>query len=194
MQDLMNAARDGDVATIKRLHAEGVDVTERGEHGFTAIMSAAGNGNTATVKFLQAAGASMTARDDREFSALYFAALFGKLALVQYILKESGESISYVTDTGDTVWDLLALQGADPVTLASLLKVMVMLRDAEITTRGRYFRAQLSSYLEQQRSSVVEHCPLPSVLLPIVADYAPTTPEDMWTDGLRIEATDPSNR
>jgi ankyrin repeat protein len=40
MNDLMVAARDGDLATIKRLHAEGVDVTESDTAGFTAIMVA----------------------------------------------------------------------------------------------------------------------------------------------------------
>jgi hypothetical protein len=29
------------------------------------------------------------------------------------------------------------------------------------------------------------------VLLPIVAEYAATTSEDMWADGLRVKATDP---
>ena len=58
----------------------------------------------------------------------------------------------------------------------------------EITTRGCQSRAQLPSYLEQQRAAVVDDCPLPAVLLPLVAAYAATTPEDMWSYGLRIEA------
>jgi hypothetical protein len=89
----------------------------------------------------------------------------------------------------------------DTAELSSLLKVMVMLEDApayfigklsqqntEICTEGRQFRAQLPSYLEQQRAVVVVHCPLPAVLQSLVAAYATTTPEDMWTDGLRVQA------
>jgi hypothetical protein len=58
--------------------------------------------------------------------------------------------------------------------------------NAELPTQGCSFRAQLPSYLEQQRASVIEHCHLPFVLLRIVAEYAATTPEDMWRDGLRV--------
>jgi hypothetical protein len=118
---------------------------------------------------------------------------------VEYFLREAGASISDATSRGRTVWILLDLQDDDTIALASLLKIMVMLDDAplafvaklspanaELTTRGRYFRAQLPSYLEQQRASVFKHCPLPPVLQSIVADYAVTTPEDMWADGLRV--------
>jgi hypothetical protein len=129
-----------------------------------------------------------------------------KLSIVQYFLQEAGASINDATHGSDTVWDLLELQDADPAALAPLLKIMVMLGDAppsfvanlspayaKLTTKGRQYRAQLPSFLEQQRASVFEHCCLPPVLLPIVAEYAVTTPEDMWTDGLRVEPTDPGD-
>jgi hypothetical protein len=82
--------------------------------------------------------------------------------------------------------------------LSALLKIMVMLQDAspafiaklspqhaELATRGRQLREQLPAYLEQQRTSVLEHCPLIAALKPIVVVYAATTPEDMWAVGLR---------
>jgi hypothetical protein len=94
----------------------------------------------------------------------------------------------------------MSLLRDENVELLSLLKVMVMLDDApadfiaktvprsmEICTRGRQLRAQLPSYLEQQRAKVAVHCPLPAVLQPLIAAYAATTPEDMWTDGLRVQ-------
>jgi hypothetical protein len=59
---------------------------------------------------------------------------------------------------------------------------------ADICTRGRKLRAQLPSFLEQQRAAVVAHCSLPDVLQSLVAAYAVTTPEDMWADGLRVQA------
>jgi hypothetical protein len=199
MPDLLDAAADGDLATIKRLLAEGARVSKRGTHGITAIMMAALRGRTTTVKLLHAAGASIAEKNSYGYSALHYAAMRGQLLTLQYFLQEAGASISKATSDGKTVWDLLVLQHADPVAMASLLKVMVMLDDAppdfvaelssanaELTSRGRQYRAQLPSYLEQQRASVVEHCPLPPVLLPIVAEYAATTAEDMWTDGLRI--------
>jgi hypothetical protein len=59
---------------------------------------------------------------------------------------------------------------------------------AKITIRGQKFRAQLPSYQAQQRAMVVTNCPLPKVLQCLVADYTVTTPEDMWTVGLRVGA------
>ena len=100
-----------------------------------------------------------------------------------------------------SIWSVLELEGGDPASLSSLLKIMVMLSDApddfiaklspahaKLCTRGRVLRAQLPSYLVQQRALVVAHCTLLTVLRPLVAAYAATTPEDMWTDGLRIQA------
>jgi hypothetical protein len=204
---LLEAARHGDLATVKRLHAEGVDVTERDAYGFTAIMLAAMHVHIATVKFLHAAGASITERNDHGVSALHFAAFNGDMSLVQYILQEAGADISDVTDDGGTVWNLLELKDVDPMALASLLKIMVMLDDAppafvaklspahaEIATRGRQYRAQLPSYLEQQRASVIAHCPLPAVLQPLVGAYAALTPEDMWVDGLGVQQVDRRKR
>jgi hypothetical protein len=207
MECLWRAARDGDLATIKRLRAEGVDVTEHGAHGVTAIMVAARHDHSTVVKFLQAAGASVVEKDDTGCSAVHYAAMKGNLSLVQYFYQEAGASISDVTVDGETVWDLLRLldlHDVEPVALASLLKVMLMLgytppafaaklspAHAELATRGRHFRVQLLLYLEQQRASVFENCPLPPVLLPIVAGYAATTSDDMWTDGLRVQAPRP---
>jgi hypothetical protein len=194
---------------IKRLHAEGVDVTQRDSDGVTSIMLAVYcNGHASTVKFLLTAGASTMDKDNSGYNTLLHTAIFGEVLLLQYFLQEAGASFIDTTNDDQTVWDLLEHKeiyggwNQDPVALASLLKIMVMLDDAppafvaklssaytKISTRGRLFRVHLPSYLEQQRASVFEHCPLPPVLLPIVAGYAPTTPEDMWTYGLRVQAS-----
>jgi hypothetical protein len=105
------------------------------------------------------------------------------------------------------VWSKLKLEDADADALASLLKVMVLLADAppdfvaklspahaELATRGLQLRAQLPSYLEQQKALVVAHCPLPAVLQPIVFGLAAPTPEDMWTEGLRVRAPRPKRQ
>jgi ankyrin repeat protein len=178
MVDIEDAAASGDIAAIERLLADGAHVSERGMFGATAIMVAAMHGSATTVKFLQAAGASITEKDYDGWSALHYAAHNGRMSLLQYFFQEAGASISAAVDDCRSVWDMLVLEDADPMELASLLKLMVMLGDAppafvaklspahaEITTRGRNYRAQLPSYLEQQRASVIEHCPLPPVLL-----------------------------
>jgi hypothetical protein len=129
--------------------------------------------------------------------------------MLQWLLEEGGSSITETDICGLSVWNLLLISGhtcarGDAVALSSLLKVMVMLEDApesfcvglslhnatlaEISTRGRQLRTQLPSYLEQQQASIVTHCPLPTVLQLLVAEYAVVVPEDMWTDGLRVKA------
>jgi hypothetical protein len=93
------------------------------------------------------------------------------------------------------------MKQADLTELSALLKVMVMLSDApqafisslvpeqaELCTRGRQLRVQLPFYLDEQRISVDSHCPLPGVLRSLVAEYAATTTEDMWNDGLYVRA------
>jgi hypothetical protein len=81
--------------------------------------------------------------------------------------------------------------------LASLLNFMELLGDppllllpqhVELAARCQLLRKQLPSYLKQQRTSILAHCPLPTVLQSIVAAYAVPTAGDMWTDGLRIQA------
>jgi ankyrin repeat protein len=83
LEDLLEAAANvnGVLATIKRLHAEGVDVmTERDtQEGFTAIMFAAMNGHATTVIFLQAAGASVVEENKSGHSALHLAMAYGKI-------------------------------------------------------------------------------------------------------------------
>jgi hypothetical protein len=64
---------------------------------------------------------------------------------------------------------------------------LLLPRHVELAARGKQLRAQLPSYLEQQRAAVVAHCPLPIVLQSIVAECAAPTPMDKWTDGLHIQ-------
>jgi hypothetical protein len=101
-----------------------------------------------------------------------------------------------------TIWRCSNHERADAAELSSLLKVLTLLpmspdqdRDlpafvanlspqhAELCTRGRQLRDRLSAYLEQQRTSICTHLPL--VLESIVAAYALSTPEELWSDGLQ---------
>ena len=68
-----------------------------------------------------------------------------------------------------------------PVTLNTSLKFPPF--TARIIAKGRKLRDQLPSYVVQQRAQLVAHCPLPTVLMPLIAAYATPTHEDMWTEG-----------
>jgi hypothetical protein len=171
-------------------------------------------GDIARVKELLAAGVSIHETDALGSRALSYALAGGQLSLAYFLLVEGGVGINHVIPSRYTIWDLLhfglnqlryrGVEEIDVNGLSALLKVMVMLGDvpqfliaaltplnAELCTRGRQLRAQLPSYLEQQQASVIMHCPLPAVLQSLVAGYAATTPEDMWADGLRVEALQP---
>jgi hypothetical protein len=235
----MHAARNGDIAGIKQIIAEGGSINERDEEGHTVLMSAAVEAHIATVRYLVfECGSSLTETDHNGFNPLHVAAMMGHAELVQWFIEEGGASVNAkslsgltclltaaheghfaatqylleaggasMTETdnhGQTVWTILQLVNTDDEALSSLIKIMVMLEDApadfiaklstvhtEIATRGRQLRAQLPSYLEQQRATIVAQCPLPAVLHSLVTEYAATTPGDMWTDGLLVQENTP---
>jgi hypothetical protein len=157
-------------------------------------------GKIAKMKQLLAEGANIAEKDGCGWGVLQYAAANSQYKAMQWLLVEGGASADELrNDAGYTVWSCLRHQIADATELSSLLKVMVMLDDApayfiarlspqhaELCSRGRQLRMQLPSYLEQQRADIVTNCPLPTVLQALVIGYAVTTPEDMWTDGLRI--------
>jgi hypothetical protein len=205
MSGLLNAARDGDLEKVQRLVAEGADVQERDPVGYTPLQLAAMHGHIPIMHWLLTEDGSSSAEQTTDGeSALVLAVRGGRFLAMQWLLEEHGASLAQRDMFGRTVWDCLwprCTQFRSATELLSLLRVMVMLEDAphyfhtiissqcaDICARGRQFRAQLPSYLEQQRAAVVAHCPLPAVLQSLVGAYAATTPEDMWTDGLRVQA------
>jgi hypothetical protein len=205
-RDLLDAAQNGDRETVKCLVAEGADVKESNRYGFTPFMRAAWHGHIPIMHWLLTEGGStLTEQSTIRTTALLLAARGAHVPAVQYLLDERGASISESDNFGRTVWKELwnpiNSRGGSADELSSLLKVMVVLddaptdfiakllpHDAELCTRGRLLRVQLPSYLEQQRAAVVAHCSLSAVLQSLVAVYATATPEDMWADGLRVEA------
>jgi hypothetical protein len=202
MSALLDAVRENDLEQLKRLIAEGADVAEADGCGYTALLEAALDGRIPIMHWLLTEGGSSLAEETYQGThALLLTALSGQFSAMQYLLEEQGALMSESDHYGRTVWGKVGVLSDDEsVELLSLLKVMVMLEDApaqfiaklsprsaEICTRGRQLRAQLPSYLEQQRVAVVMHCPLPAVLQSLVAAYAVITPKDMWTDGLRVQ-------
>ena len=200
---LMWATVRGDTAMVQFLILKcGASITEVCTAGFHVLHLAAMLGHTTLIQWLlEVFGASVKCKNNFGWTTLLVAARQGQYGTAHYMLEEGGASISETTNGGRSIWRLLKLEGADDAALSSLLKIMVLLSDApddfiaklspanaELCMRGRLLRAQLPSYLEQQRTLVVVHCPILTVLQPLVAAYAATTAEDMWTDGLRVQA------
>jgi ankyrin repeat protein len=200
MSALLDAIAEGNLEQVKRLIAEGADVAEADACGYTALLEAAYYGDIPIMDWLlNEGGSSLTERDINGTSALLMGACMGRFPAMQYLLEKLEALVSETTNVGRTVWDCMKFEESHSAELSSLLKVMVMLEDApadfiaklspqraDICERGRELRAQLPSYLKQQRAALVAQCPLPAVLRCLVTAYAVTTPEDMWADGLRM--------
>jgi hypothetical protein len=162
--------------------------------------------SSASLHRLAEGGTNLAEETPYDERALLLAALEGRYCAMRYLLEQEGAPITESDSFGETVWSSITLLGINLllnfVELSSLLKVMVMLDDAPadvtasllpqhaaICTNGRRLRAQLPSYLEQQRTTVVTLCPLPGVLQTVFAAYAATTQSDMWADGLRVQVS-----
>jgi hypothetical protein len=205
--ELLDAAGGGDLATVKRLVADGANVSESCPiTGLTALIMAARWGHIAVVQYLVEHGACISDEMYDGTTALLAAASMlyhddVNVVCTQYLLEAGANIREEMNSACQDVWWLLKPRQASYAVLTSLLKVMVMLMDAppfftaklspghvKLVERGMEYRKQLPSYLEQQHALVVAHCPLPAVLHPLVAAYAATTPEDMWKNGLPVSA------
>jgi ankyrin repeat protein len=188
-----------DLERVKRLVAEGADVKERDGFDLTVFLRACNRCNIPIMHWLLTEGGSSVAEQAEHGQNAFLLAAEGTgehFATMQYLIEHG-------TPMSRKVWETLGdrCYGGNDAHLSSLLKVMVMLDDApaefigellphhaKLCKQGRQLRARLPSYLEQQRAAVVTHCPLPAVLQSLVNEYAATTPEDMWADGLRVRA------
>lgn len=85
---LIQAARKGDVLTVRSLLGKGADVQARDAQGFTALMAAAENGDAVTVQALLTNSAEVNARDNAGWTALMFAAGSGDTPTVQALLTQ----------------------------------------------------------------------------------------------------------
>jgi hypothetical protein len=203
----MIAAQSGNVDMLRCLGKElGADVNKGGPNGDTALLHATIFASLNIVRCLvKDLGADVNQANVHMLTTLMSAACEGDLGVVRWLLAEGGASVDGHHPNDETFWDILEVENADDVELASLIKTIVLLADApsriiaklsqqhaELWAQGLQLRMQLPAYLVQQRASIVAHFPLPGVLQPLVAEYAAPTSEDMWTDGLGVSVVERS--
>jgi ankyrin repeat protein len=70
---VFDAVLKGDIATLKKLLAEGVAINAKGEDGYTALMAAASLGRGDMVKILLDANADLNAVNDDGLTAMQVA-------------------------------------------------------------------------------------------------------------------------
>ena len=108
---LRNAAGEGDLATLKRLVEEGVDLEATDKYGNTALMCAAREGKLDCLALLIAKGANLDATvDDNKRTALHKAAYCGHTPCVEALLK-AGADASLKDRDGETALDRAKLMG-----------------------------------------------------------------------------------
>lgn len=88
----LSAAVNGDVATLRRMVAEGVDVDTRDKEGVTALLRAANAERPEAVRYLLAAGADRGARDRGGRSLVHLAAAYPRMLPVLAEVLAAGAS------------------------------------------------------------------------------------------------------
>lgn len=86
--DLQNAAREGNVAELTKLLAQGADVNSRDKHSRVPLHLAAWAGQLECCKILVAEGADKSSAAMDDTTALHFAAQKGHLEVVRFLLNE----------------------------------------------------------------------------------------------------------
>ncbi|NOY62981.1 MAG: ankyrin repeat domain-containing protein [Gammaproteobacteria bacterium] len=88
---LMNEVVNGDRDAVEKSLAEGGDINERNNFGWTALMHAARQGHTELVKLLIEKGADVNAQDQDQWSALIRASMKGNLQAAQLLLDNGAD-------------------------------------------------------------------------------------------------------
>ena len=109
-ETLLDAAKRGDLATLKRLVEEGVDLEARGEYYESALMKAAEAGNLDCLEHLVTKGANVNATNDRFGTALMKAAANGNLGCLEHLVTKGAELEAENID-GSTALMWAAFQG-----------------------------------------------------------------------------------
>ena len=96
-----NVARDGDVGTLEKLLAAGVDVNTSTPYGLTALHAAACEGQDGTIEFLIRQGASINAQSQYGDTPLDYALADGHEATATLLRKHGGKTGKELSEQHD---------------------------------------------------------------------------------------------
>lgn len=117
---LMQAAKTGDIETVRDLLRRGASIQMTSEKGKSALHYAAANGHVEIVKLLIDAGADVNLRDNEWHTPLMLAAIYGCNHTIQTLL-QNGADPSMKTRSGSTAATYAELNN-HPIALALLKK------------------------------------------------------------------------
>jgi outer membrane protein assembly factor BamB len=175
------AARQGDLATIKRLGNEGVDVNTRTTYGATALAYACDRGHLDVVRYLVERGAEVNTRDDfYQFAPITWALYKEHTEIITFLLGKGAEGADQVLSTGvrqnkkDLVAAALESPEIDSDDVARALEQARSLEDAD----------EIVALLESAEVKPAEH-PAVEVAAEVLQGYAGQYKNDEI--GLEIE-------
>jgi hypothetical protein len=108
--DLMKAARNGNLSTVRTLLAKGAKIDYQDKVGTTVLMRASGNGHLEIVRLLLAKGARTDLRGSSGGTALIWASQQGHVKIVQDLLAK-GVKINRQNISGDTALIVASKKG-----------------------------------------------------------------------------------
>lgn len=134
----INAARKGNIATVRRLLGQGVTVNARSDHK-TALSLAALGGHHGIVKLLINKGANIRARDKMNTTPLMWASVGGNMNTIRHLLN-AGANINAKSQGGHTALVYSIIQGRPHVTRLLL-------------NRGAYIPTNLNTLVQKSYMS-----------------------------------------
>ena len=117
---LLNAARDGDYAVLRRLLDAGASLQTKNADGQTALHLAVKSGHRPIVQLLLDNGVNLEAANVRGDKALYVATQLGDFAMVELLLYFKADVESLNPESGHTAFYQAALDGH--VAIAKILR------------------------------------------------------------------------
>jgi ankyrin repeat protein len=88
---LCDAAQNGELERVRELIADGADVDEQDDKGWTALMRAAAKANATFIEALVKAGVEVDLQNDKGWTALMWAAVKGHAVVVEVLAKAGVE-------------------------------------------------------------------------------------------------------
>ncbi len=107
--EIIQAASSGDLAKVKSLIKQKVDIEQSNQYGETALIIASNEGHTNVVKYLLENGAVVEASNISGITSLMFASDKGNIEIVKLLLKKKA-NVNYEDDLGNTalLWAVTA--------------------------------------------------------------------------------------
>ncbi|MFZ4440889.1 MAG: ankyrin repeat domain-containing protein [Syntrophales bacterium] len=132
---IINAAADGDVNTIRKLHNERININEKDSAGATALMYAIWKKKIDAAKYLIESGADIKVKDSRGNDALRYAIDYNQLEIIAKLI-ENGADMELLDSLGNTplTHAVLQIANVDAVKLMIRKGANVKVRNAEDKT------------------------------------------------------------